>query len=66
MIPGWWHISVILALQKLRKEDLELESRLGYIARLCLRNKLKKKKKPTNSWVMMARTCNPSYQANSS
>jgi hypothetical protein len=39
-----WCLPVIPALRRLRQEDHEFLASLGYIARLCLKNKNKKKK----------------------
>jgi hypothetical protein len=36
---------MIAALEKLRQENLELEARLGYVARLCQKKKRKEKGK---------------------
>jgi hypothetical protein len=36
-------VPVIPALERLRQEDQELEDSLGYIVRLCLKKKKKKK-----------------------
>jgi hypothetical protein len=30
---AWWHISVILALERLRQENSEFQTRLGYTAK---------------------------------
>jgi hypothetical protein len=35
----WWDIPVILALKRLRQEDLKFESSLGYAVNSCLKNK---------------------------
>jgi hypothetical protein len=35
----WWYRSVILALGRLRQEDMEFEISLGYVVRSCLKTK---------------------------
>jgi hypothetical protein len=32
----WWYMPVILALQRLRQEDQEFKTILGYVVRSCL------------------------------
>jgi hypothetical protein len=37
MNVAWWHTLVIPALRRLRQENCEFKSSLGYIARPCLK-----------------------------
>jgi hypothetical protein len=60
--PVWWCIPTIPALKRLRQEDCEFQTRLGYLARLCLKQTNKKSKtKIKNGWASVAHACNPSY-----
>jgi hypothetical protein len=36
----WWCIFVILALGRLRQEDVEFKANLGYIVRTCFKKKI--------------------------
>jgi hypothetical protein len=37
----WWHTPKIPAFRRLRQEDHEFKTSLGYTARPCLKNKVK-------------------------
>jgi hypothetical protein len=41
---AWWYTRVIPALGRLRQESCEFQAILGYIVRLCLKNKKEIKK----------------------
>jgi hypothetical protein len=42
-IQAWWYMYIILALSRLKQEDLNFKASLGYIVRSCLTRKEKGK-----------------------
>jgi hypothetical protein len=47
---AWWFTPIIPALRQLRQKDHKLEAKLGYIARLSLKNQNNRKSTKPKMW----------------